>query len=56
MIEISENETTTDLNGVGKKEWVEPQMMQLNVKETKGGNITSNSENEWWDIFNIGHS
>ena len=41
MIKNSENGTDINSSMLEKKEWVRPQMTQLNVKETKGG------ENNW---------
>jgi len=41
MIKNTKSGTTVDLGRIEKKEWQEPQMTQLNIKETKGG------ENNW---------
>ena len=44
----TKNKITIDLNRVKKKEWREPQITQLSMKETKSGSIDANTEGSWW--------
>ncbi len=48
-----ESELILDLNSVEKKDWHEPKVMLLNVKETKSGDIDAETEGSWW-IFTWG--
>ena len=44
MIKNSESGTDVNSSMLEKKEWVEPQMTQLDVKETKGGRYAFDSD------------
>lgn len=57
MIENTKNEISLELNRVERKVWREPQMTQLNVKETKGGRNEWNFETpDWVPDFFSSHS
>jgi len=50
MIKNSENGTDVNSSMLEKKEWVEPQIMQLSIKETKTGGFSSGTET-WTNWF-----
>ena len=55
MIENNKNEISLELNRVEKKEWMEPQISQLNLRETKSGDFQNDTEGGFW-IFTWGPS
>ena len=50
MIKNTKRKTAIVLNRVEKKEWREPQITELKVKETKGGDNQAQIELEFWFI------
>ena len=50
MKEYDINDPVSDLKHIEKKEWQAPQMKQLNLKESKGGDFPLPYENAW-EVF-----
>ena len=47
MIKSTKSETVVELSIIGKKEWQEPQITQLTIKNTKGGWDIDVAEGTW---------